>query len=202
MKDHIGYIVLGIIILFLLFRLGCNSRKLDKQVDMAGLAEASADTLRIEPDGTASKAVFVAEDVEMLKEALLKSNARNKVLADQISKGGKAGIRTVTETRIDTIVKNITDTIGSDIRNVIIETKDYTVKIRSAPDSTRHSLFAVDTVSYAIGKDFRLVAKHSWKDLKVVELESFYVKPTTKRTGYKFWLGLIAGAGVVYGLSR
>lgn len=191
---------LCVVIVFLLLRSGCQRDKSDKLKDQIGLEQAKSDTLRKEPDGSVSKQVFAAEDVAMLERALAEKDAE---LARLAKAGNKVGVKVRTEVRIDTVVVTRIDTISGDIRHATVHTKDYTAKIRSSPDSTRMSLSAVDTVRYSIGKDYRLRSSHSWKELQVVEMESFYVKPpAAPKRNWKFWVGAIAGAGLMYGVTR
>lgn len=191
---------LCVVIVILLFRSGCQRDKSDKLKDQIGLEQAKSDTLRKEPDGSVSKQVFAAEDIAMLERALAEKDAE---LARLAKAGNKVGVKVRTEVRIDTVVVTRIDTISGDIRHATVQTKDYTAKIRSSPDSTRMSLSAVDTVRYSIGKDYRLRSSHSWKELQVVEMESFYVKPpAAPKRNWKFWVGAIAGAGLMYGVTR
>lgn len=193
LKNSIPYIIIALLVVALFWHI---DSPLKSDVDQISIARN--DTLRNEPDGSVSKAVFAAEDVEMLRQELAVKDAK---LAEMVKKGAKTGIKTVVEWRIDTVVVN-TDSIRSDIRNAAVKTKDYTANITSWTDSTRMALSAVDTVRYSIGKDFRLNANHSFKGLKVVELESFYVKPQQKKTGWKFFAGAVLGGLIVYGAVR
>jgi len=196
LKNSIPYVIIAILVVALFWR-----KDSPLKPDVSQLSEARNDTLRKEPDGSVSKAVFAAEDVEMLRQEIAAKDAK---LAEALRKGAKAGIKEVTEWHIDTVVVNIPvkDSIISDIRHSEVKTKDYTANITSWPDSTRMALSAVDTVRYSIGKDFRLNASHSFKGLKVVELESFYVKPQQKKTGWKFYVGAVLGGLIVYGATK
>jgi len=193
LKNSIPYIIIALLVVALFWR-----KDLPLKSDVDQISTARTDTLRNEPDGSVSKAIFAAEDVEMLRRELAVKDAK---LAEMVKKGAKTGIKTVVEWRIDTVVVNA-DSIRSDIRNATVKTKDYTANITSWPDSTRMALSAVDTVRYSIGKDFRLNANHSFKGLKVVELESFYVKPQQKKTGWKFFAGAVLGGLIVYGAVK
>lgn len=196
LKNSIPYIIIALLVVALFWR---KDSHLKSDVDQ--ISTARNDTLRKEPDGSVSKAVFAAEDAEMLRREIAVKDAK---LAEMVKKGAKTGIKTVVEWRIDTVVVNIpvSDSIISDIRNATVKTKDYTANITSWPDSTRMALSAIDTVRYSIGKDFRLNANHSFKGLKVVELESFYVKPQQKKTGWKFFAGAVLGGLIVYGAVK
>lgn len=193
LKNSIPYIIIALLVVALFWRID-----LPLKSDVDQISIARNDTLRNEPDGSVSKSVFAAEDVEMLRQELALKDAK---LAEMVKKGAKTGIKAVVEWRIDTVVVNV-DSIRSDIRNATIKTKDYTANITSWPDSTRMALSAIDTVRYSIGKDFRLNANHSFKGLKVVELESFYVKPQQRKTGWKFFAGTFLGGLIVYGTVR
>lgn len=196
LKNSIPYIIIALLVVALFWR---KNSPLKSDVDQ--ISTARNDTLRKEPDGSVSKAVFAAEDVEMLRQELSLKDAK---LAEMVKKGAKTGIKTVVEWRIDSVVVNVpaVDSIKRGIRNATVKTKDYTANITSWPDSTRIALSAVDTVRYSIGKDFRLNANHSFKGLKVVELESFYVKPQQNKTGWKFFAGAILGGLIVYGAVK
>lgn len=201
-RSSLIILALVLVIAALLLRSGCQGDETRRLKDQLNLEQAKNDTLRREPDGSVSKQVFAAEDIDMLRKSLVEKDAD---LAKMLKAGNKVGLKTRTEVRIDTVVETINerDTILGDIRHATIQTKDYTANIISAPDSTRMSLTAIDTVRYSIGSDYRLRASHSWKDLQVVELESFYVKPpAAPKRNWKFWVGAIAGGALVYGAMR
>lgn len=207
MKNKIIIGSLILIILILVWR-GCGiSTQNDQLQDKLDLEKAEKDTLAYNFNKKTNEWEYSKQTYAAANGQLTDFLAEKDKELSELKKSKKASVGIITkyETRIDTVVNNI---VGVDptnidsVRRATIIDKDYKADIVSWPNKTSLALVAWDSVKYSIGPDYRLVATHSSKLVKVTELNSFYVKPDVKKKNWKYWAGAIIGGAIVYGITR
>lgn len=208
--NHVSIVLLICVTAFFSIK-SCNeSKNSDVLEQQANLYKAKNDTLISAYNSKTgeleySKQAYAAE-IGTLTDFLAKNEAKLAQLQKD-NKGAKFGISATTTMKIDTTVRNQpsskTDTCN-DTRTATINAKYYDADIISKPNTTSLDLrVKPDSVSYVLDKNNRLKVIHSNRLFEVVELNSFYVNPPAqKKKNWKYWVGGIIGAGVVYGVTH
>ena len=201
MKTRIGTYLLilaaGLILGY--FTFGSYYKKLAEQKEQRiALEEATQDSLVTYYNNKLGMVVAERQALVAEREVLDEFLKEKQQELYELRRRSKADVGVIahTETKVDTVVRVVRDTVTNEVIGKIDKMPHYVLNYRQSGDSLSTGVAIYNTQSYELLPTGKLRVINSNPYITVTELNSFYVQPPKKKK--TFWRD--AGIGVAVGI--